>query len=273
MKSFSRNVWIIIGIICLILLWSFLHIVLRSTAITEPIIIAHRGGAGLAPENTLAAVNASISRGESYIEVDVQRTSDDVLVLFHDNNLDRLTDRTGKLSDWNWKDLSTIDVGSHFDTEYSGVSIPTLAQVIEAIEGNNVTLLLEAKNPDKYPDIEKQINELLEISESTEKVVVVSFDHEWLQKFQEIAPTTRTGSICWWKSNFSQSSKSKTVIVFWAAIIADPTLIKRGHDSGFEVIAWTVNSPFLMKMLLWLGVDGIVSDYPDRGRQILTSMN
>lgn len=257
----------------MILLWSLLHVVLRSTAITEPIIVAHRGGAGLAPENTLAAVNASISRGESYIEVDVRRTSDNVLVLFHDSTIDRLTDRTGKISDWDWKDLSTIDVGSHFDTEYSGVSIPTLAQAIEAIEGNNVTLLLEVKNPNNYPDIGKQINEILEISESTEKVVVVSFDHEWLEKFQEVAPTTRTGSICLWKGSFLQSSKSNIDIVFWAAIIADPTLIKRGHDSGFEVIAWTVNNPLLMKILLWLGVDGIVSDYPDRGMQILTSMS
>ncbi len=261
--------WIILGIICLILLWALLQVALRSTAITEPFIVAHRGGAGLAPENTLVAVNAAISRGESFIEVDVQRTSDNVLVLIHDSTIDRLTDRTGNISDWNWKDLSTLDVGSHFDAEYSGVSIPTLEQVIKAIEGKNVTLFLEAKNPNKYPDIERQINEILEISESTEKVVVVSFDHEWLKQFHEIAPRARTGSICWWKGNFSQSSESKIVIVYWAAIIADPTLIKRGHDDGLQVIAWTVNNRFLMKMLLWLGVDGIVTDYPDRGSHIL----
>lgn len=262
MKGYSRKVWVFITITCFILLWSILHIALRSTAITEPYVVAHRGGAGFAPENTLAAITASISRGDLYIEVDVQRTADNVLILMHDSTVNRVTDGIGVIGDWNWKDLGILNAGSHFGAEYSGETIPTLEQVMKVIADTEVTLFLEVKNPDKYPGIDKQIKEILEVSGLTEEVVIASFNREWLKQFRQIAPKTQTGLICWWKHNMSHSSESRVLIVFWGAIIADPTLIKRAHDGEYEVAAWTVNNRFLMNTLLWLGVDGIVTDYP-----------
>jgi glycerophosphoryl diester phosphodiesterase len=262
-------VWIVVIILLLIMMWSSLHLILRSSANTRPIIVAHRAGAGLAPENTMAAVQSAISRNDSYIEVDVQRTSDNVLVLMHDNTVDRITDATGSVGDWSWKDLSRLDVGSHYSSKYSGESIPSLEQALKILAETNITLFLEAKSPGNYPGIDKQIKDIIDISKSSEKVRVISFDHAWLNQFHQIAPDIQTGLICLWENNFSHLNRSKTLVVFWAGIVADPTLIKKAHKNGLIIIAWTVNNRLLMKTLLWLGTDGIITNFPDRGHRAL----
>ena len=163
-----------------------------------------------------------------------------------------------------WGKVAQLDAGSHFSPKYAGEGIPTLAQILGLINGETATLFLEAKNPSHYPDMEEQIANTLNDSESGSHVVVLSFDHDWITDFQENTPTTRVGLICWWKGNMPQSSKTVVVDVFWGAVIADPSLIIRAHHSGLEVVVWTVNSPWLMKLMLRLGVDGITTDYPDR---------
>lgn len=267
----SRAIWIAIAFASLLLLWFVLHFALRGPAIGEPCTVAHRGGAGLAPENTLAAVEAALSRGNRFIEVDVRRTADDVLVLLHNSSVDTLEGGSCPIGELNWAEASVLDVGSRFDSSFAGETIPTLDEVLEAIAGTGTTLFLEVKDPRNYPGIGLQVLEALARYELTDNVVVLSFDEEWLYEFHDVGPTVPLGLLCVWKGNMPQSNTIIILDVFWGAIVADPTLVKRAHDSGLEVVAWTVNSPFLMELMLQLGVDGITTDYPDRCAQVLAS--
>jgi len=247
----------------ILLLWLILHLVLRSQAITEPYVVAHRGGAGLAPENTLAAVSEAIDRGVKSIEVDVQRTSDGVLVIVHDTTVERTTNGKGIVGELTWEEISHLDAGSHFSPKFAGERIPTLDNILEMTTEKSVTLFLEAKSPKNYHGIEMQIAEAIQRLEAKDQVVVISFDHEWLKRFEETAPDMRLGWLSLWMGKTPQSLKCTIADVCWISIIIDPTLVTRLHDKDYEVVVWTVNAPWLMKVMLWLGVDGITTDRPD----------
>ena len=255
---------IIVGAVSLIFLWLVMHFTIHSPAIVKTHTIAHRGGAGLVPENTIAAIHASLSRDDQYIEIDVRRTADGVLILLHDNSVARFTDKNDSISELTWEEVSTLDAGSYFNSEYASETIPSLDEVLEVIAGSEVTLCLEVKDPNQYPGIEHQIAESIQKSNLTENVIVLSFNHKWLKEFRDVVPEVRVGWLCLWQGHMSHFREHDALSVFWGAVIADPTLVRRAHDSNCEVVVWTVNNPILARLLLWLGIDGITTDYPDR---------
>jgi glycerophosphoryl diester phosphodiesterase len=226
-------------------------------------MISHRGARALAPENTLAGVSEAIDRGALFIEVDVQRTADGVLVVIHDNTVDRTTEGTGEVGELTYDEMGSLDAGSHFSTEFAGAPIPTLDAILELVAEKQVTLVLEAKNPGLYPGIEQQIAEALQRFEVQDRVIVISFDHDWLKRFHGAAPQVRLGKLWVWMGRSEPLPMTQLVDVYWLSVIVDPTLVKRAHAQGYEVVVWTVNDPWAMKLLLWLGVDGITTDRPD----------
>ena len=243
--------------------WLVLHLVLRSESLREPFMISHRGARALAPENTLAGVSEAIDRGAVFIEVDVQRTADGVLVVIHDNTVDRTTEGTGRIGALTYDEMRSLDAGSHFSTEFAGEPVPALDAILELVAAKQVTLVLEAKSPELYPGIEQQIAEALQRFEVEDRVIVISFDHDWLERFHEAAPQVRLGKLWVWMGRSEPLPMTSLVDVYWLSVIADPTLVKRAHAQGYEVVVWTVNDPWVMKLLLWLGVDGITTDRPD----------
>ena len=247
----------------LLLTGFILYLVLRSRPLREPFMISHRGARALAPENTLAGVSEAIDRGAVFIEVDVQRTADGVLVMIHDNTVDRTSDGIGKVGELTYGEIGRLDAGSHFSTEFAGEPIPTLDAILELVAAKQVTLVLEAKSPELYPGIEQQIAQALQRFEVQDRVIVISFDHEWLERFHEAAPQVRLGELWVWMGRSKSLPMTGLVDVYWPSVIVDPTLVKRAHAQGYEVVVWTVNDTWVMKLLLWLGVDGITTDRPD----------
>jgi glycerophosphoryl diester phosphodiesterase len=247
----------------LLLTGFILYLVLRSKPLREPFMISHRGAGALAPENTLAGASEAIERGALFFEVDVQRSADGVLVVIHDDTVDRTTDGTGRVGELTYDEMGSLDAGSHFSTEFAGEPIPTLDAILELVAEKQVTLVLEAKSPELYPGIEQQIAEALQRLEVQDRVIVISFDHDWLERFHEVAPQARLGELWGWMGRSKPLPMTSLVDVYWPSVIADPTLVKRAHAQGHEVVVWTVNNPWAMKLLLWLGVDGITTDRPD----------
>ena len=265
------TMWIALVVVSLGVVWLTMHLLLHSSAIRQPFAVAHRAGAGLAPENTQAAVREALVRGDEFIEVDVQRTSDGVLVIFHDDSVERSSTGQGPIGELTWEQTRMLDVGSHFSPDYVGEPIPTLELILELLAGKNVGLFLEAKNPGKYPGMEQEIAETLNKHKAVDDVVVLSFDDEWVNTYRKTASGSRVGLISWWQGNMPVSTAVAVVDVFWAAVILDPTLIRRAHNRGVEVVVWTVNSPKLMRLMLLLGVDGITTDYPNRWSEVMES--
>ena len=120
---------------------------INSQYIENPIMISHRGAAGLAPENTLASIREAIGQGAQFIEVDVQRSADGVLVLMHDRTVNRTTDGRGTIRELTWDEISELDAGSSFSPEFTGEPVPSLDSVLGLIRKSPVNLVLEAKNP------------------------------------------------------------------------------------------------------------------------------
>lgn len=258
-----------VAVVSLFTIWVVLHLVLHSGAITSPYVIAHRGSSELAPENTEAAISKAIEQGIEFVEIDVQRTSDNILVLMHDNNVQRTTNGVGLIRGMTWEEVDSLDAGSYFSSEFRGEGVPILDSILKMVIEKDITLFLEVKNPENYPGIETQIMATIQKYQARDRVVVVSFDSEWLEVIQKREANMRVGWVCLWLGRTSHLPVSTTLHVHWAGIVADPTLVRRAHNKDCQVIAWTVNNFPLMRLMLWLGVDGITTGNPDLGMKAL----
>ncbi|UQA93977.1 glycerophosphodiester phosphodiesterase [Streptomyces halobius] len=180
----------------------------RSIAGAEaPLVIAHRGAAQHAPENTLAAVDAAHRRGLVWVENDVQRTEDGQLIVIHDTTLKRTTDAEKvfpdrapwRVGDFTAAEIARLDAGSWFGKRFAGERVPTLASFLRRLDRNGQRLLLEIKAPRRYPGIEAQIvRELraqgwLDRAHVRSRLVVQSFCVPCIKRVHELAPEVRTG--------------------------------------------------------------------------------
>lgn len=245
-------------------LWLGAHLLLRLGSRSSPIAISHRGAAGLAPENTLVSIRRAVEVGARWIEIDVQRSADGVLVVMHDARVDRTTDGAGAIAGMTWEQIHRLDAGSSFASGFAGEPVPSLDGVLEALAGWPGTLVLEGKDPDRYPGIERDLVETLDRFGVTDRVIVVSFDHGWLSRFHRLAPEVPIGRLGLWMSPGLAEPRADFIGVYWLSVILDPTLLARAHARGEDVWVWTVNDPRLMSLLRWLGVDGITTDHPER---------
>lgn len=245
-------------------MWGILHLLFRPKR-TPAFIIGHRGAKGLAPENTLAAIQASIEQGVSFIEIDVQRTADGQLVVFHDLLLDRTTNGLGAISSRAWEDVRKLDAGSHFNSQFAGEPIPFLEEVFTLLQEQPITLIIEMKEPTMFHNIEQDLIAMIRRFEAESRVVVISFDHQWLAGFHQLAPMVPLGTL-WRYPPFNMIVPSYGVVdVDWRLVLLDPTFVRRMRQQGNQVWVYTVNDPRLMQLLAWLGVNGITTDRPDVG--------
>lgn len=248
--------------VALVIVWLFLHLVLRSRTREETIVISHRGYGSHAPENTLIAVEQALAAGSAYIEVDLRRSADGVLVLMHDQSVDRTTDGTGGVGSLSRDELETLDAGSHFSTEFEGEPIPTLDAVLDLIEKSSSNLVLEAKQPSQYPGIASEIAAKLGERNLAKQVVVVSFDRKWVDAFSWANSDVSVGYLCFYPP--LNAPEGRIIYTYWSSVIVDPTLIWRLHRQGHPVWVWTVNASWVKRIVTWIGVDGFVSDFPNK---------
>lgn len=259
-------------LLALAVLWLAAHLILRTHRNT--VFVAHRGAAGEAPENTLSAVEAGAASGAPFLEIDVRSSRDDVLVVIHDDDLERTTDGQGLVAEYDAEYLRALDAGRWFDIDFEGEPIPTLAEVVASLEGWPGTLVIEVKDPDPDSRTARQL-----VATTTPNpdltVMVVSFDHKWLRQFRAEAASIPLGELSVYPLAMPAPSEADRIGVFWLAPLIDPTLLPRAHRSGLEVWVWTVDSPWLQDLLAWMGVDAITTNHPTQAvrRQSGFSLN
>ncbi|TDC60805.1 glycerophosphodiester phosphodiesterase, partial [Actinomadura sp. GC306] len=246
--------------------------------------VAHRGASAYAPENTLAAVRLARSQGADVFEIDVQQTKDRKLVLMHDTTLARTTnveqvypDRAPwKVSDFTLAEIRKLDAGSWFGTKYKGERVPSLAQVLKAMSGERLGLLLEMKSPGLYPGIEKRIAAALKrspswlrIDPSERRLAVQSFDWDSVRRFHSEMPRVPVGLIG------TPKLADLPKLASFADQINPPyrdltaAYVKSVQAARMDVLTWTVDDPAQMRRATQLGVDGIISNKPDVLRRVL----
>lgn len=227
------------------------------------IVIGHRGAAGLAPENTLAALQAGFEQGARWLEIDVQRTRDGVLVALHDNHLERTSSGAGHVKDIDYAALCRLDAGSWYGDDFAGEGIPSLEQVFDFILPNELTLCIEMKDPALYPGIGDQLLAQIRARHAEQHVVILSFDLDWLRDFHASAPDLSVGGLWVWMPDADVIPDAQFVDVDYRAALYDPTLVWRARRSGRQVIVWTVNDPLIARLLYLIGVDAVTTDRPD----------
>lgn len=227
--------------------------------------IAHRGASGYAPENTLAAFRRAVSQGVTFIETDLHLTRDAHFVAIHDETVDRTTSGQGEIQRLTLAEVRRLDAGSWFASEFIGERIPTLSEILEFTKKHDVVFYLELK-PNGFWGGEHALVSSLRDSAEIPRVVIISFDAAILAALRKIDPTLMTGLLYDGKID-NPLDRAAEIGARQLAVRGDlvtPNLIKAAHERDLQVICWTVNSPAHMRLLQAAGVDGIMSDYPDR---------
>ncbi|MCR9291437.1 MAG: glycerophosphodiester phosphodiesterase [bacterium] len=229
-------------------------------------IIAHRGASSVAPENTLAAIRQAIEEEADWVEIDVQETADDEVVVLHDSDFMKLAGN--KLKIWNATrdDLQQIDIGSWFAAEFSEERVPSLADVL-ALCKDKVNVNIELKYYGHDKQLEQRVIEVVESQGMADQVVYMSLKQEGIQKVKAMRPACRVGLLM----SVSAGRLADIEADFLAvnASFIDFWFIRAAHSQGKDVYAWTVNDPLLMSSMISLGVDGLITDKPGLARQVL----
>ncbi|MCI6276602.1 MAG: glycerophosphodiester phosphodiesterase [Clostridium sp.] len=236
--------------------------------------IAHRGFSGMYPENTMLAFREAMKAGCHGIETDVQMSKDGVLVICHDELLDRTSNGTGLLKDYTYDELLNFDFGIKFSPEFQGEKIPTLEELLQFAKENHIFLNLELKNGlFPYNGIEKKVIELIYKYDFKDSVILSSFNHFSMIKCKDIDSSIKTGLL--YEGTFVDIEKYCKNIGADALhpqyfSLLDAELTKKIQDEGIMINTYTVNHEIHMEALLDLKVNAIITNYPDKLSKIMS---
>ncbi|HTP70529.1 MAG TPA: glycerophosphodiester phosphodiesterase family protein [Dongiaceae bacterium] len=227
--------------------------------------IAHRGASGYAPENTLAAFRRAVAQGATFIETDLHLTRDAHFIAVHDETVDRTTNGQGLVHQMTLAELRRLDAGSWFASEFMSERIPTLDEILDFSRKNDVVFYLELK-PNGFWGGEHALISALRNSSEIARSVIISFDPAILSSLRKIEPTLMTGllhdgSV---ENPFDKALEIGARQLVIRGDLVSPNVIQQARKQDLQVVCWTVNSPAHMRMLASAGVDGIMTDYPDR---------
>ena len=222
-------------------------------------LTAHRGASKFYPENTLSAFIGAKKEGADVIELDVQATKDNVIVVIHDSNLKRLMGINKNIWEVDYDEIKDLDYGSHFSNKYSDEKIMLLTEVIDWAIINNMKLNIEIKPTGHEKNIEKDVADIINDKEFVDNCVVTSGKYETISKVKKYNKDIKTiyvmsiayGDVLELKDVDGYSIESTNIT---------RKLVKKIHKHNKEIYAWTVNSSSNITKMVKLGVDSIVTD-------------
>lgn len=236
---------------------------------SAPEIVAHRGGAGLAPENTLAAVANAARLGARWVEVDAQLLADGTVVVFHDERLERCTDGRGYVADAGWVDVAGLDAGRWFAPRFAGERIPRLEALLErcAREGLGVNVELKIHRAERAAGTAVAALRALAASGlPPEQVIVSSFSAAALGACRAEGGPWRLGVIARRSGTAVTGQAARlgaySVHLDWRRLRAGD--LSRAQAAGLRVHLWTLNQPQRLSALADGPPDAVITDYPDR---------
>lgn len=254
-------------------------------ATSRPEVIAHRGGAGQWPGETLYAFERAAAAGVDVLEMDVRATSDGNLVLIHNATVDETTDGVGRVGSMTLAEVKRLDAGFRwtedgvsFPFRGKGLTVPTLAEVLEAFPRARLNIEVKQQSPSVVP----RLCELIRHFGAAERVLVASFWGSVLGEFRRACPGVATSastpeSLKFYALNVvlkgnryrpeAEALQVGSRIKFFPVITR--YFLAAAHRQNLPLHAWTVNDPDEMRRMLAVGVDGIITDYPTRLLELL----
>ncbi len=229
--------------------------------------IAHRGAAGTRPEHTRSAFLRALEIGVDMIEFDVHLTKDGKLVVIHDHELARTTPAQGAVREHTLAELQQIDAGAWFAPDYAGETILSLEDVLTLTKGKT-RLNVEIKAPESdWSGVSEQLLASLRRHDSLDSTVVSCFDPGALQNLRRASSAIALGML-WAQPDLEEAWRwcaeinAVNIHPYWR--LANAESVQAAHARGLQVLVWTVNAEDDMRDMLKAGVDGIISDFPER---------
>lgn len=225
-------------------------------------IIGHRGAAGYEPENTLRSFRKAIEIGVDWIELDVRQTADGHLVVIHDDTVDRTTNGHGRIREMSLTELKNLDAGK-------GDRVPTLEEVINLAKGR-VKMIVEIKED----GTEVEVLNAIEKNDLVEETIISSFHFDPLRRIKELSPGIMTAGIA--SKLPIEFHRLHNVFladtIFLRKDIVSAGIVDEAHRDGFLVCVWNVDDSREVAKYADMGVDFISSNYPDRLKQVESTL-
>ncbi|MBI4863853.1 MAG: glycerophosphodiester phosphodiesterase [Candidatus Riflebacteria bacterium] len=260
------------------------HPYVRSSRL---LVVGHRGASGRAPENTLPSFQQALRAGADALEMDIHPSSDEIPMVIHDDTVERTTDGCGRVRDMTCAELRALDAGYRFSPDRdltcphrgSGVTIPTLEEVLDL--AGPARLNIDFK--ETSPGMETRIHGLLDRFAARDRVLVCSHDGRIAARlrssFRGMATSATSGEVAWmliagWfglgRMAVPPVQALQIPLRRYGLTVASRRTVGLAHTAGLAVHVWTVNDPAEIERCIDLGVDGIMSDFPERVVEALT---
>lgn len=242
----------------------------------KPLIVAHRGSSGRAPENTIAAFRQAITDGADMIELDVRMTKDLELVVLHDQSVNRTTTGKGKIWNLTLSQVQAFDAGSWFSSTFAGERIPTLRDVLHIIP-SHVNLNIEVKTDGerrKGTIFDVSLLSLIRETSFARRVIVSSFDNKFLQRFHGSDPNIRLGALYLSVRDIGKRPSTLARKVGATVFVCSVAQLRKGfaedtQENNILLACYGVNSAKQLEKSLKFGAELIVTDYPKEMKKLL----
>ena len=233
---------------------------------------AHRGFSGKYPENTMLAFQKALEIGADGIEMDVQLTKDQQLVVIHDERVDRTTNGTGNVRDFTLEELRKLDASYIYTGKMGFNGIPTFEEYCSWVKDTPLVTNIELKTGVyPYPGIEEKVWAVLQQYQLEDKVIISSFNHESILRMKALAPNLKYGLLTeTWLINPGAYTKSVGVACYhpYYGSLTDE-VIAEIQKEGIEINTFTVNDEASVKRLRDKGVDIVIGNFPDMVKRVL----
>lgn len=272
---------------------------------SRPLVIAHRGASGVAPENTLAAFSLAVALGADGVEMDVQMSADGEPVVIHDSRVNRTTSGTGRVSRLTLDQIKRLDGGSWFERRlsrhpraraiiarisaeggsvppcYSGEPVPSLGDVLALLKPAGLKrIYVELKGgPQTKQALLRSVLELVREHGLVSSTTVLSFDHDIVRDVRKSSDQVRTAAL--FPARGRRLMSTRSIIRSAESAGVDEVALHYGlatrrsvaalHERGLSVSVWTANSKLAMHRIVASGADAIMTNFPNRLREIVDS--
>lgn len=241
----------------------------------RPLIWAHRGASGYAPENTLPAFAAAADMKADGVELDIQLTKDGEIVVIHDESIDRTSNLKGMVGSFNLAELKKLDF-SNGNLAFEGTEIPAMQEVFELLRPTDLTINIEIKTGIVfYRGIEEKILDMTKAYGMEDRVIYSSFNHYSVLKIKELNPDARTG--------FLYMDGPIDMPGYAARYGADalhpalynlqfPNFMEDCRERGIDVNVWTVDAEEHFLACAGAGVHAVITNYPEKAVKVYRKM-
>ena len=293
MRKFKKIAGAMIVVVIVLIIAYYMRVAMVQPVPHHPVfdhqgvlVLAHRGGRGLWPENTLYAFRHARDMGVDVLDMDVHYLKDGHFAVIHDDILQHTTNGKGNVTDFNLAELQKLDAGFRWSADNGrsfpyrdkGITIPALEEVFKEFPGYRMNIEIKQSRP----GVPGKLCALIRQYKMDARVVIASFSDDVMQEFREVCPGVATAAATGEARLFvilnllhlgrlyhPQTETMQMPGYLGDHVLVDHRFVDTAHAHGLEVYAWTIDDPGQMKIMITSGVDGIITDYPDRLLKLL----